>query len=359
MMSNPDETAAPRPAGPTRSSWSTSARAEPAGPAHAVRRLPRPRLGLPRRLQEGPQGQPARPRGPGHRRRRPTASCRRPCMPADSRSSIANEPRQGDRKRDGMPVHLMDIHLEKGMHCVDCHFVQDVHGNTKLYGEVRAAIEIQCIDCHGTVDAAGRRCAPPARRPTRPAPKAAATWRRCARPSASAASSAAATRSIQNSMVETDLTLGGHPGRRHHRPRATRTTTRSRAWPRPCASTPTARWSGATCPAATRSACAHANDNMSCIACHSSWNPSCFGCHLPQKANMKMPQLHNEGDVTRNYVSYNFQTLRDDVYMLARDGDVTGNRIGPARSSCAVHVGSYNPTASRSTSSSRRSRARA
>jgi hypothetical protein len=81
---------------------------------------------------------------------------------------------------------------------------------------------------------------------------------------------------------------------------------------------------------------------MSCIACHSSWNPSCFGCHLPQRANKKMPQLHNEGDVTRNYVSYNFQTLRDDVFMLARDGDVTGNRIGPARSSCAIHVGSYN-----------------
>ena len=86
----------------------------------------------------------------------------------------------------------------------------------------------------------------------------------------------------------------------------------------------------------------HANAKMSCIACHSSWNPSCFGCHLPQKANKKMPQLHNEGDVTRNYVSYNFQTLRDDVFMLARDGDVTGNRIGPARSSCAIHVGSYN-----------------
>jgi len=28
--------------------------------------------------------------------------------------------------------------------------------------------------------------------------------------------------------------------------------------------------------------------------------------------------------------------------MLARDGNATGNRIGPARSSCAVHVGSYN-----------------
>jgi hypothetical protein len=95
-------------------------------------------------------------------------------------------------------------------------------------------------------------------------------------------------------------------------------------------------------PGGNENVCAHASSKMSCIACHSAWNPSCFGCHLPQRANKKMPQLHNDGDVTRNYVSYNFQTLRDDVFMLARDGDVTGNRIGPARSSCAVHVGSYN-----------------
>src|SRR5206468_571308 len=54
------------------------------------------------------------------------------------------------KHRDDTPVHLMDIHLEKGMHCVDCHFLQDNHGNTKLYGEVRGAIEVQCVDCHGT-----------------------------------------------------------------------------------------------------------------------------------------------------------------------------------------------------------------
>jgi hypothetical protein len=53
--------------------------------------------------------------------------------------------------RNGQPVHLMDIHMEKGMHCVDCHFSQDVHGNNRLHQEVRAAAEIQCIDCHGTV----------------------------------------------------------------------------------------------------------------------------------------------------------------------------------------------------------------
>jgi hypothetical protein len=58
-----------------------------------------------------------------------------------------------DPQKFGKAVHLMDIHLEKGMHCVDCHFKQDNHGNGRLYGEPRAAIEIDCIDCHGTINA--------------------------------------------------------------------------------------------------------------------------------------------------------------------------------------------------------------
>src|SRR5205085_584618 len=48
-------------------------------------------------------------------------------------------------------VHLKDIHLEKGMHCVDCHFNSDNHGNGKIYGEVRNSLEIQCENCHGTI----------------------------------------------------------------------------------------------------------------------------------------------------------------------------------------------------------------
>ncbi len=67
----------------------------------------------------------------------------------------------------------MDIHLEKGMHCVDCHFAQDAHGNGKLYGEARAAIEIHCIDCHG-ID---QRQVPLSRPPARPRRPAAATSR--------------------------------------------------------------------------------------------------------------------------------------------------------------------------------------
>ena len=56
-----------------------------------------------------------------------------------------------DPQKFSKAVHLNDIHLEKGMHCVDCHFRQDSHGDGNLYNEPRAAIEIACEDCHGTI----------------------------------------------------------------------------------------------------------------------------------------------------------------------------------------------------------------
>ncbi len=79
---------------------------------------------------------------------------------------------------------------------------------------------------------------------------------------------------------------------------------------------------------------------MTCYTCHSSWVTSCFGCHLSQTTNQKQPMLHNEGATTRNWTSYNFQVLRDDVFMLGVDGTATGNRIAPVRSSSAVLVSS-------------------
>ena len=59
-------------------------------------------------------------------------------------------------------------------------------------------------------------------------------------------------------------------------------------------------------------------------------------------ANQKMPMLHNEGLTTRNWTSYDFQVLRDDVFSLAIDGTVTGHRVAPVRSACAVLVSSQN-----------------
>jgi hypothetical protein len=50
--------------------------------------------------------------------------------------------------------------------------------------------------------------------------------------------------------------------------------------------------------------------------------------------------LHNEGATTKNWTEYNFQVIRDDVYMLGIDSSTTGNRIAPVRSSSAVVVSS-------------------
>ncbi|HUB26563.1 MAG TPA: hypothetical protein VL992_14150 [Tepidisphaeraceae bacterium] len=85
---------------------------------------------------------------------------------------------------------------------------------------------------------------------------------------------------------------------------------------------------------------AHENSNVSCYACHTSWNTSCFGCHLPQRADQRKDMLHYEGEETRNYTNYNYQTLRDDMYMLGRDATTRGNKIVPVRSACAVMVSS-------------------
>ncbi len=46
-------------------------------------------------------------------------------------------------------TRLMDIHFERGMACIDCHFLQDVHGDGHVYSTNWDQIEIECEDCHG------------------------------------------------------------------------------------------------------------------------------------------------------------------------------------------------------------------
>ncbi len=265
------------------------------------------------------------------------------------------EEKQHGKQRDGVPVHLMDIHMERGMHCSDCHFYQDSHGDGKLYGEVRAAIEIQCIDCHGTASESlvekVRKQLQQGEEPnlptSGPASEIGGTNLLALRTSFGQPrfeiieDPGQPARLIQRSGVEKGLTWEikqtAHtvrPGNADYNPRS------HAAKSARLGADGKVHWGGTS--AQELDGCAHRNEKVSCIACHSSWNASCYGCHLPQKANIKSPELHHAGDVTRNRTSYNFQTLRDDVFMLAHDGDVTGNRIGPVRSSCAIHVTSYN-----------------
>jgi hypothetical protein len=249
-----------------------------------------------------------------------------------------------DPERFSKAVHLADIHLEKGMQCNDCHFAQDNHGNGKIYGEPRAAVEIDCIDCHGTIrqKATLVTSGPSApetfsavngvRVPDRghhldtlrtPWGQRRFEWR----------GAALIQRSMSDEHKEWEVVQTADtvtPGNVHFNEKSMRAKLMNKD------GVVASNMPG------DEAHLAHGNGSMTCYACHTSWTPTCFGCHLQMTANARRPMLHNEGLLTRNYTSYNFQVLRDDIYMLGVDGTVTGHRIAPARSSCAVLVSSQN-----------------
>ncbi|MDQ1524683.1 MAG: hypothetical protein QOE47_2607 [Pyrinomonadaceae bacterium] len=295
-----------------------------------------------------------------------------------------------DEPGEGQPVHLKDIHLEKGMHCADCHFRQDTHGTGILYNEPRAAIEIGCTDCHGTIrerakllttgPAAGQAIEggllvdkDKGRNLRAPrsgnkdisknlyvrdeaggkiplfelAPAAGLKKKRKTADGREEEVTLKAGDIVQNSIVE--------PGKWWRVKQTIDTIDPNKEWEdkehtKKGDYNPLSRYAKTIrrdnqtwgdVPAKDEEL-AHADSSMTCFACHSSWMTSCFGCHLSMKANRKMPNRHNEGDDSRNYTTYNFQVLRDDVFMLAKDGTVTGHRVAPAASRSAVIVSSQN-----------------
>jgi hypothetical protein len=237
-----------------------------------------------------------------------------------------------DPDRFAKAVHLADIHLEKGMHCVDCHFATDAHGDGLLHGEYGGAIEIGCADCHGTVRGyATLRTSGPAAPPRgtdlalgiTPWGRRRFAWR--------------GGRLYQRSMLDAGREWEVVQVKDSITPGAPHYNQRSRL-------AKTLQQDGATwgfVPSG-QAALAHDDRNLTCYSCHSSWTTSCSGCHLPQEANQRSPMNHYEGTATRNYASYNPQVIRTDAYMLGVSGTATGNKIAPVRSSSALVLSSTN-----------------
>lgn len=283
-------------------------------------------------------------------------------------------------------VHLNDIHLEKGMHCIDCHFKQDAHGNGTLYNEPRAAIEVGCVDCHGTIERkatlltssfGAERLNPAVEREQR---QINLRKRKLERANIRVTdkelqtgydltnlktrnqedSEIAAFERITKAEARKDLKTGSdialkagdivqhskvEPGRWWRVKQTVDTITpgtpdySEKSRYAKTIRTDNQTWGDVP---SNEKLLAHRNSNMSCYSCHSSWVTGCFGCHLSMQANKKMPNRHFEGGDSRNFTAYNFQVLRDDIFMLGIDGTVTGNRVAPVRSSSAVLVSSQN-----------------
>ena len=247
-----------------------------------------------------------------------------------------DDPKKFDAKNPKKAVHLTSIHLDVGMHCSDCHFAQDSHGNGHIYGEVAAAIEIECSDCHGTASRYPTLfTSGPAARPggtdmslmRTPDGRKRFEWKE----------GKLFQRSVMFPDKEWEMSLvkdsvnPKHPGYNEKSARAKLVATGD-------FDNYAQRW-GLGVPEGKR---AHGDDKMTCQTCHTSWTTSCSGCHLPIEANEKTERHHYEGGFTRNYATYNPQVVRDDMFHLGRHGPVKNSKITPIRSSSALVLSSTN-----------------
>ena len=235
-------------------------------------------------------------------------------------------------------VHMSSIHLDKGMHCVDCHFAQDNHGTGNIHGEVAAAVEIMCKDCHGTPDKYPNLLTTgPAAPPNgtdlslirNPDGKKRFEWQ----------GNKLIQRSILNPGMEWEMSLvkdSVTPGNEHYNAKSARAKLMS-------TNTETLDW-GVGVPVGER---AHDDSEMHCYSCHTSWTTSCGGCHLPIEANNKTERQHFEGGETRNFATYNPQVARDQMFQLGKRGKIKGERIAPVRSSSALVLSSTNSSRER------------
>jgi hypothetical protein len=247
--------------------------------------------------------------------------------------AAGREVRDDDPKKFDKAVHLSSIHVDVGMHCVDCHFGGDNHGNGHIYGEVAQAIEVDCQDCHGTADRyPNLRTSGPA------APPGGTDLSRLRLPDGRLRfewiGGALWQRSAVNPGMSWKVSLTKDtvtPGHRDYNAKAARAKLMSRDT--------RAQAFGPQVAAKDR---AHRDEEMMCVTCHTSWTTSCFGCHLPIQANWKTERQHYEGGEARNYATYNPQVVRDDFYMLGRHGEAKGFRIAPVRSTSALVLSSTN-----------------
>lgn len=238
-----------------------------------------------------------------------------------------------DPKKFDKGVHMSSIHLDVGMHCVDCHYSQDSHSDGHIYGEVAAAVEIGCIDCHGTVDKY------PNLKTSGPAGPGRSTDLSLIRnPDGQKRFEWIDKKLIQRSAVtaglEWELSLVKDTvskGHRQYNEDAAEAKLMS-------SNTETLDWGWEY----VGKDLAHANEEMECYTCHTSWTTSCGGCHLPIEANWKTERHHYEGGESRNYATYNPQVARDQTFMLGRHSTVKGNKIAPIRSTSALVLSSTN-----------------
>lgn len=219
-------------------------------------------------------------------------------------------------------VRLNDIHFERGMGCVDCHSIQDIHGDGNMYARNWDFIEIECDDCHGT--------------PGQPA-------------------TLVTTGPTGGNRLDAYTTPWGEKWLERVGDKVIQHSRQQKglSWEVPQLSTPkddasryaheqpyesgveTGREDEARQFAHIQEA--GRKGGLECYACHSSWQPNCLTCHMQMDVAKPVQQVWYNDEEIEEVAFQLFSYTRSPFYM-GRSGDVEGNKVGPHRSLMELHL---------------------
>ncbi len=222
-------------------------------------------------------------------------------------------------------LHLKDIHLEKGMQCIDCHGAQDGHGggDGKIYSQMRDIIAIRCWDCHGT----------PTHRATLKTSGLTDTVDLSKETTAFGKPwmEKQGNTIIQHSKMKEGLSWkvkqvfdSIDPASPDYNAKAARAMGLHK--------------DGSVGPVTSEASLAHKTDVMECSSCHASWNSGCYGCHLSVRVNTKTKEIHVANDPTRVYTDYFPQLLKAENNMMGISGSRQGHKVSPFRPANPVFI---------------------
>lgn len=245
-------------------------------------------------------------------------------------------------------TRLMDIHFERGMHCIDCHMLQDTHGDGNLYHTNWDTIEIECEDCHG---AAGKATLYSS------GPNGGNNLRGAVDQDGRPFFEAEGDRVIQRSRVTpglfwevsqlSDVSGPDSPGNNP------RTAIAHSGIHLPAQAAPGAHNQGSSF-AGEPGASELALPKLECYSCHTAWTHNCMGCHTNTNFGDKVvskvlpdgtiEKVAGENEVwfnNRNQAARtNFQllSLMRSPFVLGYNAGAEGQRLAPFRSSMQVHL---------------------
>lgn len=230
-------------------------------------------------------------------------------------------------------TRLRDVHLEKGMHCIDCHFLQDAHGDGNIYARNWDAIEIECDDCHGTPEALATLVTSGPNGGTNL--RASGYFR--IEPGGDRVQRSRVTPGLEWRIPQVKEAIT--PGHRRHNPRAE-------------AAMGVLATSGPHAGENAHIAPRGGSGRLECYSCHNAFTPSCLSCHFNTNFDGSKPEVAGvngqrgvfiDNEERPGFTDFALFGFTRSPFVLGKAGTTEAGKLAPFRSTMQVHASVSGP----------------